>query len=515
MAMAMYCKQQLRSDDVEDMPASFPSWEGVVVPAMPEVKFPIQVDSQQYDVTVPPTASISTAAETFCSELNVTDGCREGIEWKIREHRLLDWTLYQRMYVRSVSDACMQPGRKPDSPPNAEECSTFIGNGFGQQQFDTASDVLVHVHVPRTGGSTFDMQLVHLKGTNCRKITATEFHCSKTSSNGGTDGLIGAQWLLSRFTGQFLFCGVHASLQRLATCIPLLLSVMPVVGRPLPSLEQTLNSEAATLRQRHLHYITFLRNPVDRFLSEFNSHYCGFPSDFANYASDSVHTHVPSSFYCNGTLRKRSFVDCSTQLSANKASRLAHPKAENNVQNATAETKPDMLPTLPNFLWCRPNAAINRQVRMLGDSQCVDDEDGRTDGSATGSATGSANDSGAIRRERGRQMLESAKRNLERISYFGLLEQRVQSECLFEWTFGLHFPDDVSATDDVAHVRWHGSTSRTKSGGAKHRVSRGDLTALELEMVAQANDLDVQLYEHAAKVFAERLAICGVCGAIG
>jgi hypothetical protein len=501
--MAMYCKQNLL-DDPESMAGD--RWEGGVVdPSLPEVRFPIQVDEQQYEVTVPPMASIDTAAETFCDQLNVTMGCREGIVYKIREQRLLEWTLYQRVYVRAVCDECMQPIRNLGSPPKLEECSSFVGNGFKQHQFDTASDALVHVHIPRTGGSTFDMQLVHLKDTDCREISSTEFHCGKSSSTGATDGLVGAQWLFSRFTGQFMFCGVHPSLQRLSACIPILLSATPVVGTP--SAQMTLNNEPSSLRHRNLHYITFMREPVDRFLSEFNSHYCGFPSDFANYNSDHVHAHVPSSFHCNGTRRKQTFVDCSAQ-----PSRLVHPKAPSKAQNTTGEGQRTALPTLPNFLWCRPNAAINRQVRMLGDSVCVEDGGDAADGAAQRRDYQSAEER---RRYRDQRLLESAKRNLERISYFGLLEHRVQSECLFEWTFGLHFPDDVSAIGDVARVRLHGSTSRTKDGTTnKHRVSRGDLTSFELEMVAQANSLDVQLYLHATKIFAERLSICGVCGNI-
>lgn len=90
---------------------------------------------------------------------------------------------------------------------------------------------------------------------------------------------------------------------------------------------------------------------------------------------------------------------------------------------------------LDEFMNCPYNLAHNRQTRMLADLTLA------------GCYTGY--NSTADQMERDRILLQSAKKNLAEMAYFGLTEQQSVSQYIFEQTFQLDFAnsfDQANAT---------------------------------------------------------------------
>lgn len=83
-------------------------------------------------------------------------------------------------------------------------------------------------------------------------------------------------------------------------------------------------------------------------------------------------------------------------------------------------------------------------------------------------------------------MLESAKANLRRFSYFGLTEFQKESQYIFEETFNLQFKKAFEQSNDT-------------------HANAEPLTEEERAMVMEVNGLDIQLYEFAQELFFRRL----------
>jgi hypothetical protein len=90
----------------------------------------------------------------------------------------------------------------------------------------------------------------------------------------------------------------------------------------------------------------------------------------------------------------------------------------------------------------------------------------------------------------GKLMLESAKRNLRSMAYFGLVEYQRESQYLFEKTFGLKFKKSFTQL----------SANETASGEAWSTVT----TELLLR-VRNVTRLDRKLYNYAKALFFKRL----------
>lgn len=138
--------------------------------------------------------------------------------------------------------------------------------------------------------------------------------------------------------------------------------------------------------KRRYFYITLLREPVARFLSEFRHVQRGA-------------TWKGSRHYCNG-------------------------------RSATSEELPSCFTTetwegvtLSEFMSCDSNLAANRQTYMLADLELV----------------GCYNKNYMSKTERDSVMLASAKKNLASMAYFGLTEYQKISQYIFEETFNLRF----------------------------------------------------------------------------
>lgn len=85
-------------------------------------------------------------------------------------------------------------------------------------------------------------------------------------------------------------------------------------------------------------------------------------------------------------------------------------------------------------------------------------------------------------------LLDSAKKNLESMAFFALVEHQTESKYLFEKTFGVKF----------RHPFVQLSAEETRAGAIT--VDKQNLTRIE-----ELNSLDNKLYSFAKKLFFERL----------
>ncbi|KAJ8357027.1 hypothetical protein SKAU_G00198210 [Synaphobranchus kaupii] len=125
--------------------------------------------------------------------------------------------------------------------------------------------------------------------------------------------------------------------------------------------------------------------------------------------------------------------------------------------------------TLPQFMDCPYNLANNRQVRMLADLSLV----------------GCYNMSFVPEKKRSQILLESAKKNLRDMAFFGLTEFQRKTQYLFERTFHLRF------------IRPFMQYNSTRAAG----VDVDNDTILRIE---ELNELDMQLYDYAKDLFQQR-----------
>ncbi|MCI4377897.1 hypothetical protein PGIGA_G00208990 [Pangasianodon gigas] len=125
--------------------------------------------------------------------------------------------------------------------------------------------------------------------------------------------------------------------------------------------------------------------------------------------------------------------------------------------------------TLQQFMECPYNLANNRQVRMLADLSLV----------------GCYNMSFIPEKKRAQILLESAKKNLRDMAFFGLTEFQRKTQYLFERTFHLKF------------IRPFVQYNSTRAAGV-------DLDNDTIQRIEELNELDVQLYDYARDLFQQR-----------
>lgn len=118
---------------------------------------------------------------------------------------------------------------------------------------------------------------------------------------------------------------------------------------------------------------------------------------------------------------------------------------------------------------CPHNLANNRQTRMLADLSLV----------------GCYNLTAMSDNQRGAVLLESAKRNLRRMAFFGLTEYQRKTQYLFERTFRLAF---------IAPF--------TQLNGT--RAASVEVATETQQRIRELNRWDVELYEYARDLFLQR-----------
>lgn len=290
------------------------------------------------------------------------------------------------------------------------------------------NDVMVFLHIQKTGGSKFGVQLV--KNLNierqCRCFRAKKSRNHETAElrrpkscqcfRPGSSKI----WLFSRHHLGWP-CGLHADWTEHKACVP-----------------KYMNKREGKNKQRRFFYVTIIREPVSRFLSEFS------------FVWNKNEMWGAATLRCNGR----------------------SPTKEELPQCFMGEKLSEI--TLEEFMGCPWNLALNRQTRMLADLRLVN----------------CYNTSGVPTSKRRKIMLQSAMRNLQGMTYFGLVEYQAESQYLFEKTFGLTFFKPFTQVTD----------SETKAG-----TMLPTLNSTVLDQIRGLNSLDVELYTFAKKLFFERV----------
>ncbi|CAG2107900.1 unnamed protein product [Medioppia subpectinata] len=226
------------------------------------------------------------------------------------------------------------------------------------------NDVIVFLHIQKTGGTTFGRHLVRdldlEKPCLCKK-GRKKCKCIRPDSEAKL-------WLFSRYSTGWK-CGLHADFTELMGCV-----------------DNALDESERQRTKRRYFYITLLREPISRFLSEYRHVQRGA-------------TWKTSRHMCGGRVPTKD--------------ELPSCYAGTDWRDVTIE----------EFISCEHNLAINRQTRMLADLTLVD----------------CYNKSFMSAKERDVILLASAKENLRRMAFFGLCEHQKISQYLFEMSFHLNF----------------------------------------------------------------------------
>jgi len=131
-----------------------------------------------------------------------------------------------------------------------------------------------------------------------------------------------------------------------------------------------------------------------------------------------------------------------------------------------------------DFVNCERNLAFNRQTRMLAE---LNNEEVNCYSNLKNVFRSTQIDS-----KIGQKLLESAKRNLRELAFFGLLERQVDSQTLFENKFNVEFIEDFEQK-------------------SKTVASKTPVTEEQIEMIEKYNSLDIELYKYAVTLFNQRL----------
>ncbi|KAM8848327.1 heparan-sulfate 6-O-sulfotransferase 2 isoform 2-T2 [Synchiropus picturatus] len=274
-------------------------------------------------------------------------------------------------------------------------------------------DVIVFLHIQKTGGTTFGRHLVR----NIQLERPCECHAGQKKCTCYRPGKK-ETWLFSRFSTGWS-CGLHADWTELTRCVP----------------SRMDSREAPRNLPRNYYYITILRDPVSRYLSEWRHVQRG--------ATWKASLHV-----CDG--RSPTLSELPSCYQGDDWSGCS----------------------LQEFMDCPYNLASNRQTRMLADLSLV----------------GCYNVSAMSEDERWGVLLESAKRNLRGMAFFGLTEYQRKTQYLFERTFNLEFIAPFTQLNGT----------RASSVEVPPEIQR---------RIRQLNQWDVELYEYARDLFLQRFQV--------
>ncbi|NXN50959.1 H6ST2 sulfotransferase, partial [Rynchops niger] len=269
-------------------------------------------------------------------------------------------------------------------------------------------------------------------------------------------------WLFSRFSTGWS-CGLHADWTELTNCVPSVVDSKKEVrlrpsslgpwmwGWVLEScqrldrggggLKAASSSPAISSRRWggksswNFYYITILRDPVSRYLSEWR--------------------HVQ-----RGATWKASLHVCDGRS----------PTTEELPSCYTGDDWSGC--SLQEFMDCPYNLANNRQVRMLSDLSLV----------------GCYNLSVMPEEQRNKVLLDSAKENLKRMAFFGLTEFQRKTQYLFEKTFNMNF---ISPFTQYNSTR---ASSVEIDEQTQQRIEA--LNFLDVELYDYAKDLFLQRYQY-------------------
>ncbi|XP_038173251.1 heparan-sulfate 6-O-sulfotransferase 2 isoform X1 [Arvicola amphibius] len=314
-------------------------------------------------------------------------------------------------------------------------------------------DLIVFLHIQKTGGTTFGRHLVRNiqleQPCECR-VGQKKCTCHRPGKK--------ETWLFSRFSTGWS-CGLHADWTELTSCVPAVVDgkrdarLRPSRWRIFQILDATsknrwgsshfnsvANSPSSPKTRstpksgKNFHYITILRDPVSRYLSEWRHVQRG--------ATWKASLHV-----CDG-----------------------RPPTSEELPSCYSGDDWSGCP-LKEFMDCPYNLANNRQVRMLSDLTLV----------------GCYNLSVMPEKQRNKILLESAKSNLKHMAFFGLTEFQRKTQYLFEKTFNMNF---ISPFTQYNTTR---ASSVEINEEIQKRIER--LNFLDMELYGFAKDLFLQRYQ--------------------
>jgi hypothetical protein len=292
--------------------------------------------------------------------------------------------------------------------------------------FCLKNDTLTFIHIQKTSGTYWINEMrknllarnAHNGWSNVCIFEPNEklYNCYETRHDFNKDAEI--FWNVNEHFG----CDIHAGFAELMFCIQ---SDYRAYGT--------------------IHYTTILRNPQERYVSEFE--------------------HVKK-----GARWKNSVRRCKEQL-------LYKSSCYEGFENWTHVTWPD-------FLGCEYNLANNRQVRMLANYNELGCDSLKC-------WLKSSNCSIEMKRKYENDLLENAKKNLVSFSFFGLTEYQRLSQYLFEKTFKNKFKFSQPFSE------------------INERIGLKSLEAVNrdyMNEINENNNLDIKLYDFATKIFFDRVA---------
>ncbi|XP_077745545.1 heparan-sulfate 6-O-sulfotransferase 2 isoform X1 [Canis aureus] len=362
----------------------------------------------------------------------------------------------QLLRLQAFSSPMPDPYRSED-----ESSSRFVprynfsrGDLLRKVDFDIkGDDLIVFLHIQKTGGTTFGRHLVRNiqleQPCECR-VGQKKCTCHRPGKR--------ETWLFSRFSTGWS-CGLHADWTELTSCVPAvvdgkrdarlrpsrwrifqILDAASKDRRGSPNTNPGANSPSSTKARntsksgKNFHYITILRDPVSRYLSEWRHVQRG--------ATWKASLHV-----CDG-----------------------RPPTSEELPSCYTGDDWSGCP-LKEFMDCPYNLANNRQVRMLSDLTLV----------------GCYNLSVMPEKQRNKVLLESAKSNLKHMAFFGLTEFQRKTQYLFEKTFNMNFISPFTQYN----------TTRASSVEINEEIQKRieGLNFLDMELYSYAKDLFLQRYQ--------------------
>ncbi|XP_070114789.1 heparan-sulfate 6-O-sulfotransferase 2 isoform X2 [Equus asinus] len=351
----------------------------------------------------------------------------------------------QLLRLQAFSSPMPDPYRSED-----ESSARFVprynfsrGDLLRKVDFDIkGDDLIVFLHIQKTGGTTFGRHLVRNiqleQPCECR-VGQKKCTCHRPGKR--------ETWLFSRFSTGWS-CGLHADWTELTSCVPAVvdgkrdarLRPSSKDRRDSPKTNPGATSPASTKARntsksgKNFHYITILRDPVSRYLSEWRHVQRG--------ATWKASLHV-----CDG-----------------------RPPTSEELPSCYTGDDWSGCP-LKEFMDCPYNLANNRQVRMLSDLTLV----------------GCYNLSVMPEKQRNKVLLESAKTNLKHMAFFGLTEFQRKTQYLFEKTFNMNFISPFTQYN----------TTRASSVEINEEIQKRieGLNFLDMELYSYAKDLFLQRYQ--------------------
>jgi hypothetical protein len=398
----------------------------------------------------------------------------------MRKRRLLLFLVVMTISVIAVCEYSLRKSRQPlhgleQYNAQAATYHKHRESTRAEQEFSIDRELLVFLHIQKTGGSDFDRNIVKnllirknnkwerackfvysknasisIQGSDdheqllienepkasgitlstttratiasTKKIKFKKFACPRDNPTENQD----PNWYFSRQTFGWV-CGLHADYSELRSC----------VGRFYPGLLDT-----------RVHYFTILREPIKRYISEWQ--------------------HVAR----GATWRRRSS-NSSSNNSACLMRQFARCLSSFDWQNVTLE----------EFMACKYNLANNRQTRMLA---AYDEEFNfcRQSNKSLDEFMSSS----------GEELLRRAKQTLDSLAYFALNEYQYLSERLFERSLGYGL------------FKFQKPSKQSNSTIAERIMKdKSYFTTVKLQQIRMLNRLDVELYDYALKIFLERV----------